>query len=82
MARYTVLLYREPDDSAYNVVVPSMPGCFTYGATIDEALANAQEAMELWLSVVSDDGGDLPEENVHPIVVDVDVKIPAASAAV
>jgi antitoxin HicB len=73
MSRYTVLLYREPDESAYNVVVPSMPGCFTYGATVDQALERAREAMEGWLLAERDRGGDLPEEDAPPLVASVEL---------
>ena len=41
MRRYTVLLYPEPEEGGYSVVVPSLPGCFTQGDTIDEAALKA-----------------------------------------
>lgn len=43
--RYAVVLTREPDGSAWNVTVPALPGCFTWGATVDEALAMARDAI-------------------------------------
>ena len=49
MRRYTVVLTREPDGSAYNVTVPALPGCFTWGATVEEALTMAREAIALYL---------------------------------
>ena len=45
MRRYTVVLSAEPDGSAWNVVVPALPGCFTWGATVEEALAMARDAI-------------------------------------
>ena len=81
MARYTVLLYPEPDGSAYNVVVPSMPGVSTFGDTVEEALANAREAMEGWLLAEQDRGYDLPEGDVEPIVTAVKVELPVVAAA-
>jgi predicted RNase H-like HicB family nuclease len=45
MRRYTVVLTAEPDGSAWNVVVPTLPGCFTWGATVEEALAMARDAI-------------------------------------
>jgi predicted RNase H-like HicB family nuclease len=44
MQRYTVVLTPEQDGSAYNVTIPALPGCFTWGATVEEALAMAREA--------------------------------------
>lgn len=53
----------EPGDKrhAFGVVVPDMPGCFSAGDTLDEAVDNAKEAIELWLETVIDDGGKVPE---------------------
>lgn len=40
----------EPSDEAgYTVYVPSLPGCISEGETIEEALKNIQEAIELYL---------------------------------
>lgn len=52
----------EPGDElhAFGVAVPDLPGCFSAGDTLDEALDNAREAIELWLETVIDDGGAIP----------------------
>ena len=46
----------EPDEGGYWVKVPALPGCFTQGETVEEALSNAKEAIELYVSVLIDDG--------------------------
>ncbi len=53
----------EPGDErrAFGVVVPDLPGCFSAGDSLDEAVDNAKEAIELWLETVIDDGGAIPE---------------------
>ena len=81
MARYTVLLYPEPDHCAYNVVVPSMPGVSTFGDTVEEALTNAREAMRGWLLAEQDRGNHLPEGDAEPIVTAVKVELPVPVAA-
>ena len=43
------------DEGGYTVYVPSLPGCVSEGDTIDEALANIGEAVELYLEPVEDD---------------------------
>lgn len=48
------------DTHAFGVVVPDIPGCFSAGDTIDEALANAREAIEFHLEGLSDDGTEIP----------------------
>jgi predicted RNase H-like HicB family nuclease len=55
MHRFTVVLTPEPDGSAYNVVVPALPGCFTWGTSVEEALARAREAIALYLEGQEDE---------------------------
>lgn len=43
--RYPVVIHKDPD-SDYGVTVPDLPGCFSAGDTIDEALVQAVEAIE------------------------------------
>ena len=58
--RYPIAI--EPGDRrhAFGVVVPDLPGCFSAGDTLDEAIDNATEAITLWLETVIDDGGTVP----------------------
>ncbi len=42
---YRVLLNREPE-GGYTASVPTLPGCITYGETVDEAIMMAKEAIE------------------------------------
>jgi predicted RNase H-like HicB family nuclease len=51
--RFAVVL--EPDeDGGFTVLVPSLPGVVTQGDTIEEALANARDAIELTLMDLED----------------------------
>ncbi|MCK5833858.1 type II toxin-antitoxin system HicB family antitoxin [bacterium] len=43
------------EDGGYTVYVPSLPGCISEGDTVKEALANIEEAIELYLEPVEDD---------------------------
>lgn len=46
--QYLVVL--EPDESGgYLAEIPALPGCVTHGDTVDEALANARDAITLFL---------------------------------
>lgn len=42
------------------MVVPDLPGCFSAGDTLDEALANAKEAILLHLDGLLDDKKPIP----------------------
>jgi len=49
---YTIILQPETDpefEGYYNASVPALPGCFSYGASREEALGNIAEAVELYL---------------------------------
>src|SRR5688500_2423155 len=46
LPRYAIVV--ETDAPSTGIWVPERPGCTTMGKTIDEALANLAEAMELW----------------------------------
>ncbi|MBK5913881.1 type II toxin-antitoxin system HicB family antitoxin [Rhodocyclus purpureus] len=59
--RYPIAIEPGDDTHAFGVVVPDLPGCFAAGDTLDEAVDNAKEAIELWLETVIDDGGAIPD---------------------
>jgi predicted RNase H-like HicB family nuclease len=42
-------------EGGYTVYVPSLPGCISEGENVDEALANIQEAIELYLEPVENE---------------------------
>jgi predicted RNase H-like HicB family nuclease len=43
------------EEGGYTALVPALPGCITEGDTVDEALQNAREAIELYLEPVEDE---------------------------
>jgi len=48
--------------------VPALPGCHTFGDTIDEARANILEALELHLQSTLEDGEPVPVEH-EPVFI-------------
>jgi antitoxin HicB len=58
---YRILLQREPE-GGYRVMVPILPGCVTYGDTIEEAKKMAKEAIGLYLESLIEDGEEIPTE--------------------
>jgi predicted RNase H-like HicB family nuclease len=73
MRRYTVLLYPEPEEGGYSVLVPSLPGCVTQGDTVEEALSNAREAISGHVATLEQLGEDVPEEEVPPAVATIEL---------
>lgn len=72
--KYTAVLLPERDPEFpgyYNALVPALPGCVSYGASKEEALANIREAIEAYLEDVEAEGEELPEDSFEPVVVEV-----------
>ncbi len=57
--RYPIAIESGDETHAFGVVVPDLPGCFSAGDTLDEAIQMAKEAIELWLEVQIDESGFL-----------------------
>ena len=58
--KYPIAIERGDEGTAFGVVVPDLPGCFSAGDTLEEAYANAAEAIELWVETTLDTGGTIP----------------------
>jgi len=59
--RYPIVIEPGTATTAFGVVVPDLPGCFSAGDTLDDALDHAREAIELHLEDVLHSGGELPQ---------------------
>ena len=58
-----------PDETGgYTVEVPSLPGCFSEGDTVDEALANIKDAINLYIESLVAYGEEIPEDHGVPII--------------
>ena len=44
------------------MIVPSLPGCVTYGDTIEEAIEMAKEAIQLYLESLKEHDEEIPTE--------------------
>src|ERR1700712_1223817 len=58
--RYPIAIEPGNDDTAFGVVVPDLPGCFSAGDTLDEALLGAEEAAAAWIDAALDSGAPIP----------------------
>ena len=57
---YHVVLEPDPE-GGYVAVVPAFPGCYSQGDTVDEALANAREAIQLTIEDMRARGETIPD---------------------
>lgn len=72
--RYPVLIEVGGASTAWGVVVPDLPGCFSAGDTQEEAIANTAVAIRTWIEVAQEAGQAIPAPStietlqaVHPV---------------
>lgn len=58
--RYPIAIESGTDKTAFGIVIPDLPGCFSAGDTLDEAMAGAEEAAAAWVDATLDAGGAIP----------------------
>ena len=59
---YTVIVHTA-EEGGYWVEVPALPGCFSQGETIEAALVNVREAIELHIESLQEEGQDIPQDS-------------------
>ncbi len=60
MAHYVAIVEEAGPEKAVGIWFPDLPGCFSAGDDVDEALRNATEALELYAEELAKDGRLLP----------------------
>lgn len=68
MYKYETIIYWSEEDQSFIADVPELPGCIAHGASPDEALANAKEAMQLWIDTAREFGDLIPEPKGRRLV--------------
>ena len=61
MHKYEIILYWSDEDQVFVAEVPELPGCMAHGDTQEAALANAQEATQLWIDIALEFGDAVPQ---------------------
>lgn len=65
MSQMKVSVVIERDEHGYYAFTPELEGCQSQGETLEEAIVNIREAVELYLETLSSDD---PRESPQPIV--------------
>lgn len=73
------VVFRPEPEGGFTVVVPSLPGCITYGKNLDEAKQMAQDAIELYLEDMAAEGEPMPHK-ADSFLSTVEVTLPARAA--
>lgn len=58
--RYPIAIEPGTEDTAFGVITPDLPGCFSAGDTLDDAMAGAEEAVAAWIDAALDAGEAIP----------------------
>ena len=61
MFKYETIIFWSDKDQTYLAEVPELPGCMAHGETYESALANAKDAIQLWLDTAEEFGDFIPE---------------------
>lgn len=67
---FLVAIEKGDEQHAYGVVVPALPGCFSAGETLEEALDNAREAILMHVETLLDAGETLPAVDTEALIKD------------
>jgi predicted RNase H-like HicB family nuclease len=58
--KFAIAIEAGTKKTAFGVVVPDLPGCFSAGDTVEEAFDNAREAIDAFCETLAADKKDLP----------------------
>jgi len=61
MIKYETIIFWSEEDQAYLAEVPELPGCIAHGDSYESALANAKDAIQLWIETAQEFGDPVPE---------------------
>jgi len=73
--QFTVVI--EPDEEGFHAFAPALPGCHTFGDTIEEARANLAEAIALHVECLVAAGEPTPEQREPLVITRLSVPVPA-----
>ena len=60
MDKYEIILYWSEEDKVFVAEVPELPGCMAHGESQESALANAKDAIRLWIDTAREFGDPVP----------------------
>jgi len=68
MNRYEIIVFWSAEAEVFVAEVPELPGCTAHGTTQKKALANAQQAVQLWLDTAREFGDPVPDPTGRRLV--------------
>ena len=77
MSKYDFTIVIEPDEDSFHAFVPVLPGCHSFGKSVEEAKNNIAEAIELHVESMLEDGEEVPFEKEPVLLTRLSVPIAA-----
>lgn len=68
MHKYEIIIYWSREDQVFVAEVPELSGCMAHGDSQQEALANADEAIQLWIETAQEFGDPIPEPKEQRLI--------------
>jgi predicted RNase H-like HicB family nuclease len=68
MHKYEIIIYWSREDQVFIAEVPELPGCMAHGNTQQEALSNADEAIQLWIDTAEEFGDPVPQPKEQRLI--------------
>lgn len=78
MKQFTFRTIIQKDGKGFHGFVPSLPGCHTYGDSIEEVRKNIKEAVSGWIEATQDQGWEIPQDEGIETVDSIQVALPAS----
>lgn len=60
--KFLIILEKE-ENGTYSVFVPALPGCYSQGDTVEDAMENSKEAIECYIESLKKDGISIPKQS-------------------
>ena len=54
--------FYEDGTPAYHATIPDLPGCFSWGPTVEEALENLEATAKMWIELMKERGQPIPQQ--------------------
>lgn len=76
MKSFTFRTIIQKDGKGFHGFVPSLPGCHTYGDSLEEVRANIKEAAQGWIEANLEQGWEIPTDEGIETIESVQISIP------
>lgn len=73
---FEIVIEKEPEDAGYLAYSPTLPGCFSNGATIEEAKRNIREAVQQHVASLASHGQPIGQHEHLVHVEELTVGVP------